>query len=370
MRIISSLKTANEPTAVALGNFDGIHKGHRRVIQPILKERQAQFPKSGNSTIAKEDWQLPEAKKVPSLGEIKGKGEQKVSESPLGETTRVTLKGEAVPTVVTFYPHPQEFFTRQPKLKLTVIEEKIELLAAMGVEQLILLPFDEKMAQLSPQEFVEKILVEQLRAIHVSVGANFRFGIKRSGDAEDLRALAAKYGVDVTIVPLENCQGERISSSAIRAALEKGDIRKANRLLGRSWSLTGTVEIGQQLGKTLGFPTANLQLPEEKFLPRYGVYAVRVCLNQTKSEHLPLPGVMNVGCRPTVAGTHPTVEVHIFDWLGDLYNQKLTVYLEEFLRPEKKFSSLETLKEQIAADCLKAKAILSKKVEEGEELSY
>ncbi|HIK26825.1 MAG: bifunctional riboflavin kinase/FAD synthetase [Oscillatoriaceae bacterium SKW80] len=360
MRIISSLETANEPTAIALGNFDGVHKGHKRVIQPILKsqETQAQLAKGGNNTVVKEDWQLPEVKKVPSFGEIKDKWEQEVSKSPLEGITRVTLKGEAVSTVVTFYPHPQEFFTCQPKPKLTVIGEKIELLAAMGVEQLVLLPFDEKMAQLSPHEFVERILVEQLRAIHVSVGANFRFGVKRSGDAEDLRAIAAKYGVKVTIVPLESCQGERISSSAIRAALEKGDVKKANRLLGRSWSLTGTVEAGQQLGKTLGFPTANLRLPEEKFLPRYGVYAVRVWLNQKESDRLSLKGVMNIGCRPTVAGTHPTVEVHILDWSGNLYGQKLTVYLEEFLRPEKKFSSLEALKEQITTDCLTAKTIL------------
>ncbi len=324
---------------------------------------QAALP-AGAAAAVGENSQPPEATKVPVFGEGEGNWVQEAGDWLTEAIARGALsqkapdKPEAVPTVVTFHPHPQEFFTRQPKPKLTAIAEKVELLEAMGVEQLVLLPFDEKIAQLSPHEFVEQILVGHLKAVHVSVGANFRFGIQRSGSADDLRAIAAKYGVSVTVVPLESCQGERISSSAIRAALQGGDVKKANRLLGRSWSLSGTVDVGQQLGRTLGFPTANLQLPEEKFLPGYGVYAVRVWLNPQDGDRRPVAGVMNVGCRPTVAGTHPTVEVHLLDWSGDLYGQKLTVCLEEFLRPEQKFPSLDALKAQIAADCLTARAIL------------
>lgn len=298
-----------------------------------------------------ENSQPPDGTEAPAFGELEGNWVQVA-----GDWGTDALY--PVPTVVTFHPHPQEFFTRQPKPKLTAREEKVDLLRAIGVEQLVLLPFDEKIAQLSPQEFVEQILVRHLRAVHVSVGANFRFGIRRSGTADDLRAIAANYGVRVTVVPLESCQGERISSSAIRSALLGGDVTKANRLLGRSWSLTGTVTVGQQIGRTLGFPTANLQLPAEKFLPQYGVYAVRVGCPSQAGDRLPKAGVMNIGCRPTVAGTHPTVEVHLFDWAGDLYGQQLTVSLEQFLRPEQKFPSLEALKAQIAADCLAARAIL------------
>jgi riboflavin kinase / FMN adenylyltransferase len=297
VRVTSSPETVLIPTAIALGNFDGVHCGHQRVIQPVLAWSHA--------------------------------------------------------TVVTFYPHPQEFFTGQKRTLLTPLEEKVEYLRSLGVEQLVMLPFDEQLAALSPEEFVEKILVQRLKAQKISVGQDFRFGRQRMGTATDLQAIAAKYNIGVNIVSLQTCGGERISSSSIREALSVGDLPIANQLLGRNYSLTGKVVVGQKLARTLGFPTANLELPPEKFLPKHGVYGVRVAIApKSPSEHPPtsLIGIMNIGTRPTVDGTRITIEVHILNWSGDLYGQTLTASLEKFLRPERKFASLEDLKIQIQAD--------------------
>jgi riboflavin kinase / FMN adenylyltransferase len=301
--IISSLTTAKTPTLVALGNFDGIHRGHRQVIQPILQDSQ---------------FSLSCSEKVFS-------------------------------TVVTFSPHPQEFFTGQCRTLLTPLDEKVQHLESLGVEQLVLLPFDQALASLTPQEFVEKILVQQMQARQVSVGQNFRFGKRRAGTTDDLKAIAAQHNVTVNIVPLYTTAGERVSSSAIRHALEQGNPRQAAQLLGRPYALAGEVVQGRQLGRTIGFPTANLNFPVEKFLPRKGVYRVSV-----KGSAVEGWGVMNIGDRPTVtdpAQPQQTVEVHLLDWSGDLYGQTLTVELESFLRPEQKFSSLDDLKAQIQIDC-------------------
>ncbi len=301
MWITSSLTKALKPTAVALGNFDGVHRGHQQVIQPVLKN-------SGK-----------------------------------------------IATVVTFNPHPQEFFTGKSRSLLTPQSEKVQELERLGVEQLVLLPFDLELACLSPQEFVEKILVQQLRSLSISVGQDFCFGKERRGTVTDLRAIASNFGIPTTIVPLHTCEGERISSSAIRQALEQGNLDRAKQLLGRAYSLVGTVVTGKQLGRTIGFPTANIDLPIEKFLPSNGVYAVKVYIAEDKS---PIPGVMNIGNRPTVNGTNQSVEVYLIDWSGDLYGKILTVELEQFLRPEQKFESLDALKAQIIKDCDRAKATL------------
>lgn len=295
------------PTAIALGNFDGVHCGHQRVIQPVLN-----FSSPSSQTYA---------------------------------------------TVVTFNPHPREFFTGQRRALLTPLDEKAQHLRQLGVEQLVLLPFDWELAALSPQQFVEKILVKQLCSVKISVGEDFCFGKARTGTAIELQAIAANYGIPVTIVPLYTCDGKRISSSSIRQALEQGDLKCVNQLLGRPYTLTGPVVKGQQLGRTIGFPTANLQPPPEKFLPRQGVYAVQVFLEEGK-ERTKL-GVMNIGHRPTVDGTIPTIEVHLLDWSGDLYGKNITVQLEKFLRPEQKFASLEALKAQIQTDCVLAKSFVN-----------
>jgi riboflavin kinase/FMN adenylyltransferase len=316
VRVTSSLTNAVTPTAVALGNFDGIHLGHRQVIHPILSPAALSF-------------------------------NQKIYS-----------------TVVTFHPHPQEFFSGQSRCLLTPLPEKTIQLNQLGVDQLVLLPFDRELAALSPQQFVEKILIQGLMARRISVGQDFCFGRQRSGTALDLQAIAGTYDIEVVIAPLKQSNGDRISSSAIRQALEAGNLSLANTLLGRSYLLMGQVVQGQQLGRTLGFPTANLRLPVEKFLPRSGVYAVKVQICPTADEsnlvfnrqHL---GVMNLGYRPTVDGQQQVAEVHLLDWTKDLYDQTLIVSLEKFIRPEQKFASLAALKTQIEADCNFAKAVFA-----------
>lgn len=300
MWITTSPSTALTPTAVALGNFDGLHLGHRQVIFPVLNHEGLRS------------------------------------------------------TVVTFSPHPKEFFTGETRSLLTPHEEKAFVLESWGVDQFVLLPFNRELAALSPVEFVEEILVRHLQAKTVSVGKDFHFGCKRAGTSEDLRSICATYGITVEIVPLLTFQGERISSSAIREGLSQGDLPTVNRMLGRSYQLVGQVVQGQQLGRTIGFPTANLQLPPDKLIPRQGVYGVRV-LGLDRS----VLGVMNIGNRPTVSGTQQTIEVHLLDWSGDLYGQTLTVELEQFIRPEQKFASLDDLKAQIHADCDTARAMLA-----------
>ncbi len=316
MQTHCSLATISTPTAIALGNFDGIHRGHLEVIQPVL------------------DWDDPCSCK----------------------------------TVVTFDPHPQQYFTGQQRQLLTPYPERSQILEQLGIEQIVLLPFDRDLVRLSPQEFVQQIVVEKLQARFVSVGEDFRFGNQRAGSASELVAMTASYGIPTRIAPLEmirdggtgglgdgeremvssfpSSSASRISSSQIRAALLAGDLQLVQELLGRYYAISGTVVNGQQIGRSIGFPTANLQYPTEKFLPRQGVYGVRV----DTPDQQQLPGVMNIGKRPTVNGLNTTVEVHLLDWEGNLYGQELIVYLHQFLRSEQKFADLTALTAQIQAD--------------------
>lgn len=322
MWVTSSTETALTPTAIALGNFDGIHRGHRQVLGPILQENRA-------------------------LVRIGGSGEIKQ------EFSRI------YPTVVTFNPHPREFFTGQSRKLLTPLAEKVKALKGLGVEQLVLLPFNRELANLSPQAFVEEILIDRLQAQLICVGADFCFGKNRAGKAEDLQAIAGTFHRDVAIAPLQELADRRISSSRIRQVLSEGDAAIAKQLLDRPYSLSGKVVQGQQLGRKIGFPTANLDIPPDKFLPRYGVYAVEV----EAIGMATLQGVMNIGCRPTVnEGQTPIIEVHLLNWNGDLYDRSLTVYLEKFIRPEQKFDSLNALKKQIAIDCKIARKFLQAKI--------
>ncbi|BAZ30123.1 riboflavin biosynthesis protein RibF [Cylindrospermum sp. NIES-4074] len=350
--VASSTEGLLTPTAVALGKFDGVHLGHQRVIQPVLQQ----------------------ARSDGAIGQW-GNGENLPESSPQKSSSPLSPQ-RIYSTVVTFHPHPQEFFTGQPRALLTPLDEKVQQLRSLGVDQLVLLPFDKELSALSPEEFVAKILVQQLQCQQISVGQDFCFGEKRAGTAKDLQLLAAKYDIPVTIAPLETYTGDspkestcvnsaptqdsRISTSLIRETLESGEIQRANRLLGRPYTLTGVVIQGQQLGRTIGFPTANLQLPPDKFVPRQGVYAVRVFTFNAVSDVASTQslGVMNIGNRPTVDGIHSSVEVHLLDWSGDLYGKKLTVQLVKFLRPEQKFPSLEALKTQIQLDCTVAREVL------------
>lgn len=316
MWVTSSTANALTPTAIALGNFDGVHRGHCQVIQPTL------------------EWVATQPAPTPVHA-----------------------------TVVTFNPHPREYFTGRSRQLLTPLEEKVTLLEDLGITQLVLLPFDSELAALSPLEFVEKILVERLQATFISIGENFRFGRDRAGSAEDLQRIGSQFGVKVNRVGLAAQAGSYISSSRIRAALTNGKVPEANALLGRPYSLTGIVVTGQQRGRILGFPTANLEVPVNKFLPRQGVYYVRVTSPAFVPPNTEIDGVMNLGRRPTLDGTTPTIEIHLLDWSGDLYGQTLTVSLYQFLRAERKFPSLDALRSQIAADCAVARRYAEQSIE-------
>jgi riboflavin kinase/FMN adenylyltransferase len=296
-----SSQTQSPGRAIALGNFDGLHLGHQRVIQS-------------------------------------------------------TFTCPATPSVLSFSPHPQEFFTGQPRPLLTPLAEKIALLTQLGVAELVVLPFNRQLAELTAAEFMDEILRKRLGATYVSVGHNFRFGRGRQGTTADLAAL---WGDRLTVLPeqLLPHSTTRFSSSRVREALGQGDVALAREILGRPYTLTGPVIHGQHLGRTIGIPTANLSLDPHKFLPRRGVYGVQV---QYQSQRL--LGVMNIGCRPTVTAGDPRAaavhaEVHLLDWQGDLYGRLLTVSLMAFLRPEQTFASLAQLREQIHQDCDRARQL-------------
>lgn len=349
MWITSSLKAAKTPTHIALGNFDGVHLGHQKVMAQVLADR---LPSAQSS-------ELFSAQSIAALhGGAIAAGYSHLLDAHPEVTAQLPSTGwplAADATVVTFSPHPQEYFSGVPKPLLTPIAEKTWQLAQMGIQQLVMLPFNLALAELSPEAFVARILIKGLQAERISVGSDFRFGKGRYGNAAMLETIAARYGVPVMQVPLKHEKGDRISSSRIRQALQSGSLEVATRLLGRPYTLTGRVVQGQQLGRTIGFPTANLQLPADKYLPRTGVYSVQVY--GVGAE--PLQGVMNIGNRPTVEGQALSIEVHLLNWAGDLYGQTLTVSLEGFVRAEQKFDSLAQLKAQIAADCRVAIAMLN-----------
>jgi len=353
------------PTAIALGNFDGVHLGHQAVIKQVLPA-----PCSSSLTSLSSSKPLPEAfsqaathplEPLAMQGFSQRLGlspEQASSTVDRAHRTRPSL-ATPVPTVMTFFPHPQEFFSGQSRPLLTPLTEKAAQISRLGIGQLVLLPFNQALADLSPEAFVEALLIKQLRAQQISVGKDFCFGKNRQGTVEDLKSLAQRYGVQVHIAPFVNSGTERISSSRIRSALAQADLTTAKHLLGRPYSLLGRVVQGQQLGRLLGFPTANLSVPPDKFLPCYGVYSVWVQGTTTIPSHA-LPGVMNIGLRPTVEGLKPTVEVHLLHWSGDLYGKTLQVFLHSYLRPEQKFDGLDDLKAQIQQDCQTALALLTK----------
>jgi riboflavin kinase / FMN adenylyltransferase len=286
---IRDFRLASRPSAVALGNFDGVHKGHEAVLRQVLDDPN--------------------------------------------------------PTVLTFEPHPREYFSNKTGFLLTPDQEKFDCLARLGFAQTVVLPFNFALAQLTASVFVSQILVAGLGATAVSIGPDFCFGYQRQGNATVLRELGQVYGFDVRVCEESQWTQRRISSSAIREALGQGDCGTAWNLLGRPYALVGTVVTGEQRGRQLGFPTANLALSESKFIPRTGVYRVRVIW---RGQYL--PGVLNIGYRPTFAGEKCTLEVHLLDWQGDLYGEILQVELLNYVRPEQKFASLQELQAQIQQD--------------------
>ena len=297
---LCSPQQARTPTALALGSFDGLHAGHRRVIDAVCVD-------------------------------------------PCG----------GLPSVVSFWPHPREILHGEPRLRLDLPSEKVDLLEPLGIEQLVLVPFDQQLARLHAEDFVDQVLLTTLQARHIAVGANFRFGHNRTGDTDTLSRLCESAGVQVSVMPILEDDGGRMSSSRIRAALGAGDLARASALLGRAYRFSGRVVRGRGLGRELGWPTANLQVDGRKFLPGLGVYAAWAFL-QDKGERL--PAVMNLGPQPTVDPTSPSaVEVHLLDIRLELEGRELTVEPVERLRGQQRFSGLEELSAQIGLDAQRAR---------------
>lgn len=277
----------------------------------------------------------------------------------LGHRSVIDLARGAAPLgIVTFEPHPREYFAPDaPPFRLMNAEARANRLAKLGVEQLYQLPFDATLASLTPEEFARLVLADGLGVSHVVVGADFCFGKDRKGRAADLAALGQTLGFRTTIAPLIR-QGEReISSTAIRAALTEGRPRDAAAMLGHWHRIEGEVLHGEKRGRELGYPTANMSLAG-LHLPRFGVYAVLVDIltgPQAGSYH----GAASLGVRPMFGLNTPNLETFLLDFKGDLYGQHLSVALVEFLRPELKFDGLPGLISQMTADCDRAREILA-----------
>ena len=306
-------RDALRPTAIALGSFDGLHRGHRRLITAVTGEA-------------------------------------------------VEAEG-LVPTVVSFWPHPREVLRGEVRLRLDLPEEQLDLLAPLGIHQLVLVPFDTALAALTPEAFVRQVLVDSLQARRLAVGENFRFGAGRSGGVQDLQRLGEALGIAVEVVPILADGEGRLSSSRIRAALAGGDLAAAARLLERPYRFRGRVVRGRGLGRTLGWPTANLQVDGRKFLPLEGVYAARAWLVEAETGAPPQPAmaaVMNLGPQPTVDPLAPSaVEVHLLDRSLELDGQSLLVEPVALLRRQCRFESLEALSAQIGADAAEARRLLA-----------
>jgi riboflavin kinase/FMN adenylyltransferase len=274
------------------------------------------------------------------------------------------LRGDdAVATVVSFSPHPREVLQGETRLRLDLPEEKLEQLAPLGIRQLVLVPFDTALAALTPEAFVRQVLVDSLQARRLAVGENFRFGAGRSGDVQELQRLGEAFGIAVEVVPILADGEGRLSSSRIRAALAGGDLAAAARLLERPYRFRGRVVRGRGLGRTLGWPTANLQVDGRKFLPLEGVYAARAWLLEAEPGLVPQPpmaAVMNLGPQPTVDPLAPSaVEVHLLHRSLELDGQSLLVEPVALLRRQCRFESLEALSAQIGADAAEATRLLA-----------
>lgn len=288
---------SKSPTTVTLGTFDGVHLGHKKIIERLTQHS-------------------PE--KHQSL-------------------------------VLTFFPHPRMVLQEKSDIKLlNTIKEKADLLEKAGLQNLIIHPFDQSFSQLSAEEFVKTILVDQFNVGKIIIGHDHRFGKNRSADIHDLIAFGQKYHFDVEQISAEEIDEVSISSTKIRNALYDGNIHLANEYLGYNYFLTGIVVKGKQLGRTIGFPTANLKIEEDyKLIPQNGVYVVKSTMDQKE-----VFGMMNIGTNPTVGGQFQTIETNFLDFSGDLYDKELKIELLYRIRSEEKFASLEALKEQISKDKL------------------
>ena len=307
MRIIRDttyMSPEDRGATVAIGNFDGVHLGHQAVLR-----------------IAAD-----------------------AADAPLG--------------VLTFEPHPREYFAPDaPPFRLMNATAKAHRLESLGVARLYELPFNDKLAALTPEEFCQEILAERLGCKNVTVGADFCFGKGRKGDVATLREFGSKLGFGVTVADLVANEGAQVSSTNIRTALAEGRPEDAAAMLGHLHRISGIVTRGDQRGRELGYPTANMSI-EGLHRPKYGVYAVRVEV-YTGSNIGTYDGVASLGIRPMFDGDIPNLESHLFDFSGDLYGAELSVALVSYLRPEEKFDSLDALIAQMDKDSARAREILA-----------
>ena len=271
----------------------------------------------------------------------------------LRECTALAQQLGLAPAAITFEIHPQAFFTNNPPAQINTVADRDRLLRRYGAEEIYSLPVNEKGMSTKWEPFLEDFLAQG--AVGFVCGSDFRFGHKGEGDAAKLQAFCREKDLPCTVVPEQLLEGRGISSTHIRYLLGQGEMAQAVKFLGHPHLLSGEVISGRRLGRTLGIPTANLALPEDLIVPKFGVYACFACFEGEKH-----PGVANIGNRPTVGGHRTTVEPWILDFDGDLYGKEITLEFYDFIRPEQKFSSLEELKAQIHQDADTAREILSR----------
>ncbi len=300
--LISPSQVKN-PTSIAIGSFDGLHAGHRKLIESVVKEN------------------------------------------------------DYTPTIASFWPHPREVLYNETRLRLDLPEEKLPILESLGIEQLVLIPFDKKLSKLSAENFIKDILINQLQAKSISVGSNFRFGFKRCGDVNTIKHATENTDIKLKITSILKDNEGRISSSRVRDLLQKSDLKNAFKILKRPYSFKGKVVKGKGLGKSLGFPTANLEIDGRKFLPGEGVYAAWTTINNFPNK---IASVMNLGSQPTIDPLLPSaVEVHLINKDINIYGLSLSVEPVEKLRSQIKFKNIDQLSNQISIDKENALTILS-----------
>lgn len=298
LKIVHSIQSfvADKPTIVTIGTFDGVHLGHRKILEQIIATAKANDSES---------------------------------------------------LVLTFFPYPRMVLQEGTEMKqLNTMNEKIALLENLGVDHLVIHPFDKEFSRLTAEDFVKQVLVDTFKLKKIIIGYDHRFGRNRTADIHDLTEFGNQFGFDVEQISAQELNDVSISSTKIRTALSEGNIELANNYLGYDYPLSGTVSKGKQLGRTIGYPTANIQ-PEEdyKLIPQNGVYVAKsVIAGKT------VYGMMNIGTRPTVDGTTQTIEIHFIDFNEDLYGQKITIFFLKRMRNEQKFESLDALKNQLALD--------------------
>lgn len=292
--------TSTKKTILTLGTFDGVHIGHKKILNKLTQSRSVGT----------------ENEKYESL-------------------------------VLTFFPHPRMVLQEHSDIKLlNTIDEKIDLLEKIGIENLVIHPFDETFSRLTAEEFVSTILVDRFHIHKIIIGHDHRFGRNRTADIDDLIAFGKQYDFEVEQISVQEINAISVSSTKIRNALLEGDMALANEYLGYDYFLTGIIIKGKQLGRTIGFPTANLKIEENyKLIPQNGVYIVKSMINEQT-----VFGMMNIGFNPTVDGQKQSIEIHYFDFNEDLYNLEIHVSILKRIRSEQKFESVDLLKEQLKKD--------------------